>query len=80
MPRLILAGFSRVSLAPHGRAVVPFTLAPQQLMLLDAKGNRTLQPHAWQVYAGGTQPDLGDVAEQRRVGYAYGTIDGQTNP
>ncbi len=61
MPRLILAGFSRVSLAPHGRAVVPFTLAPEQLMLLDAKGNRTLHPHAWQVYAGGAQPDLGTL-------------------
>ena len=58
MPRLILAGFSRVSLAPHGRAVVPFTLTPEQLMLLDAKGNRTLQPHDWQIFVGGAQPDL----------------------
>ena len=58
MPRLILAGFSRVSLAPHGRTVVSFTLSPEQLRLLDMKGNRTLQPHAWQVYVGGSQPDL----------------------
>ena len=58
MPRLILAGFSRVSLAPHGRTVVAFTLSPEQLRLLDMKGNRTLQPHAWQVYVGGSQPDL----------------------
>ena len=28
-------------------------------MLLDAQGNRTVQPHAWQVYVGGSQPDLG---------------------
>lgn len=59
MPRLILAGFTRLSLAPHGRTVVNFTLSPEQLRLLDVEGKRTLQPHAWQVYVGGSQPDLG---------------------
>ena len=58
MPRLVLAGFNRLSLAPHARTVVSFTLTPQQLMLLDAQGNRAVQPHTWQVYAGGAQPDL----------------------
>ena len=58
MPRLILAGFTRVSLAPHARTAVSFTLTADQLLLLDASGNRTMQPHAWQVYAGGAQPDL----------------------
>jgi len=59
MPRLVLAGFTRLTLAPHGRTVVHFTLSPEQLRLLDAAGNRTLQPHAWQVYVGGSQPELG---------------------
>jgi len=57
MPRLVLAGFTRLTLAPHARATVRFTLSPEQLRLLDAQGNRTLQPHAWQVYVGGSQPD-----------------------
>lgn len=59
MPRLILAGFTRLTLAPHARTVVNFTLSPEQLRLLDVGGNRTLQPPAWQVYVGGAQPDLG---------------------
>jgi beta-glucosidase len=59
MPRFILAGFTRLALAPHGRTVVNFTLSPEQLRLLDVEGNRTLQPHAWQVYVGGSQPELG---------------------
>jgi len=59
MPRFILAGFTRLALAPHGRTVVNFTLSPEQLRLLDVDGNRTLQPHAWQVYVGGSQPELG---------------------
>jgi len=59
MPRLVLAGFTRLTLASHGRTVVHFTLSPEQLRLLDAAGNRTLQPHAWQIYVGGSQPELG---------------------
>lgn len=58
MPRVILAGFTRVTLAPHARGLVHFTLTPEQLMLLDANGDRTLQPHTWQVFVGGSQPDL----------------------
>ena len=58
MPRLILAGFTRLTLAPHARGVVHFTLTPEQLRLFDAEGARTLQPHTWQVFVGGSQPDL----------------------
>ena len=57
MPRLILAGFQRLTLAPHARGVARFTLTPDQLLLINAKGARTLQPHSWQVYVGGAQPD-----------------------
>ena len=65
MPRLVLAGFTRLSLAPHAHATVNFTVSPDHLMLLDAQGNRTVQPHAWQVYVGGSQPDL--TASQSNV-------------
>lgn len=61
MPRLVLAGFTRLSLAPRGRTVVRFTLSPEQLRLLDAQGNRTVQPGAWQVFVGGSQPGLGTL-------------------
>jgi beta-glucosidase len=58
MPRLILAGFQRVTLMPHTHTVVRFTLSPEQWRLLNARGERTLQPHAWQVFVGGSQPEL----------------------
>jgi beta-glucosidase len=58
MPRLILAGFARTHLAPHQRRTVSFMLTPEQLHLVDARGERTLQPGDWQIYVGGHQPSL----------------------
>jgi beta-glucosidase len=58
MPRLVLSGFTRIHLAPHQRRTVSFTLTPDQLRLVNAKGERILQPSAWQVYVGGHQPSL----------------------
>ncbi len=58
MPRLVLAGFLRVPLGARERRTVTFTLSPEQLLLVDAQGGRSLQPGAWQVYVGGSQPDL----------------------
>ena len=59
MPRLQLAGFQRVHLAPHQRKTVSFTLTPEQRRLVNAQGERTLEPGRWQVYVGGSQPNLG---------------------
>jgi beta-glucosidase len=58
MPRLILAGFQRISLAPGESRTVSFTLSPQQLLLVNAQGKRSLQPGEWQVFVGGGQPSL----------------------
>ena len=58
MPRLILAGFQRLTLAPGGRGTVRFTLTPEQLRLINAQGVRALQPRTWQVFVGGSQPDF----------------------
>ncbi len=58
MPRLILAAFDRVKLAPGEGRVVQLTVRPEQLVLVNAKGERTLQPGAWQVFVGGSQPNL----------------------
>jgi beta-glucosidase len=58
MPRLILAGFQRVTLAPGASCAVPFTLTPEQLQLVNVNGERTLQPGIWQIFASGGQPDL----------------------
>ena len=58
MPRLVLADFTRLTLAPHRRTVVHFTLTPEQMRLVNADGARILQPHTWQVFVGSSQPDL----------------------
>ncbi len=58
MPRLVLAGFQRTNLAAHASKTVKFTLKPEQLLLVNAQGERTLQPGDWQIFVGGGQPNL----------------------
>jgi beta-glucosidase len=59
MPRLELAGFERLrALPPHASRVVTFTLAPSQLRLVNAQGERRLQPKTWEIFVGGRQPDI----------------------
>ncbi|MDQ2800390.1 MAG: glycoside hydrolase family 3 C-terminal domain-containing protein, partial [Armatimonadota bacterium] len=58
MPRLELAGFARIPLGPGQKKTVTFTLAPEQLRLVNAQGARILQPGTWQVYIGGKPPDI----------------------
>jgi beta-glucosidase len=58
MPRLVLAGFARVTLAPGASQTVSFKLKPEQLLLVNARGERTLQPGDWQIFVGGGQPNL----------------------
>ena len=65
MPRLILAGFQRVDLTPHAHSLVRFTLSPDQLRLLNVRGERTLQPHTWQIYVGGGQPEITSVGRPK---------------
>lgn len=68
MPRLRLAGFVRGTLAPHERRTLTFTLSPDQLLLVNAQGKRTLQPGEWQVYVGGHQPDLNGKSKETVMG------------
>ena len=56
MPRLELAGFARFALNPGQSTRVKFVVTPDQLLLVDAKGDRDLQPGDWRVYVGPTQP------------------------
>ena len=74
MPRLILGGFQRLPLAPGEKKTLTFTVKPEQMLLVNAKGERALQPGAWEVYVGGGQPDAGKrdsgkdiVAQEIRV-------------
>jgi beta-glucosidase len=58
MPRVILAGFDRITLAPGASRTVTLTVNPEQLLLVNAMGERIIQPGDWQVFIGGRQPDL----------------------
>lgn len=57
MPRLVLAGFQRITLSPRQRKTVTFILKPEQLLLVDQAGKRDLQPGRWQVFVGSHQPN-----------------------
>jgi len=56
-PIHMLAGFTRVHLAPGQSTHVAFTLDPRTLGQVDAKGERVVLPGVYEVSLGGGQPD-----------------------
>ena len=58
MPQVILTGFKRINLAPGESKTISFTITPKQLLLVNAQGERKLQPGAWEIFVGGSQPAL----------------------
>ena len=69
MPRLVLAGFQRIPLTSGQSKVVSFTLTRKQLLLVNAQGSRSLNPGTWQVYVGGSQPDLSASARTQAANH-----------
>jgi beta-glucosidase len=60
-PRIVLAGFKRIYLAPGKSADLGFTLDERTLSEVDADGKRVVIPGEYKVYFGGSQP-AGDAA------------------
>ena len=56
-PRLALAGFERVHLAPGEARHLTFTLNPRTLSEVDAQGNRTIAPGQYTLSLGDSQPN-----------------------
>jgi beta-glucosidase len=56
-PRRVLAGFTRVHLAPHATTHVSLTVDPRSLGQVDAKGNRVIVPGEYSISVGSTQPE-----------------------
>lgn len=56
VPVRSLKGFRRVSLKPGESRKVSFTLTPEELGLVDKRGNLVMAPGALQIYIGGGQP------------------------
>ena len=73
-PRIALAGFKRVHLAPQQAANVEFTLDPRILSEVDADGKRMVMPGEYKVYFGGAQP-LGDNAAPAATFTVSGTVE-----
>ena len=55
-PRVELEGFERIHIEPGETHHVRFTLHPRQLSLVDADGNRSVEPGRYSVFVGGQQP------------------------
>ena len=57
VPRWSLKDWRRVSLAPGKSARLSFTIGGEQMALVDDAGARVLEPGAFRVFIGGSQPD-----------------------
>jgi beta-glucosidase len=58
-----LEGMERIRLAPGETRTVRFTLSPRQLSLIDAVGNRVVEPGAFTIAVGGKQPGFAGAAD-----------------
>lgn len=58
IPRLQLAGFTRIHLEPGQRQLVRFEISAEQMSFVDDDGAWVLEPGVFQVWIGGQQPDL----------------------
>jgi beta-glucosidase len=56
-PRWSLAGFTRVRVAAGASAPVQFTIPARRMALIDERGRCLLEPGAFRVFLGGSQPD-----------------------
>ncbi len=65
-PLHMLAGFTRVHLAPGQSTHVAFTLDPRTLGQVNEKGERVVLPGVYEVYLGGAQPDETPHAQRAR--------------
>jgi beta-glucosidase len=66
-PKLELAGFKRVHLAPGESRHMVFELDPRTLSQVDDKGVRAVRPGAYTLHVGGSQPEAGTASVQVNV-------------
>jgi beta-glucosidase len=62
VPHHALRGFERITLAPGEARTVTFTLTPRDFSLIDDAGRRILEPGAFRIHVGGSQPDARSIA------------------
>jgi beta-glucosidase len=57
VPKWQLQGLKKILLHPGEQAEVSFTISPRQMALIDDNGQCILEPGAFEIYLGGSQPD-----------------------
>ncbi len=57
-----LAGIKRVKLAPGESAEVSFDILPEQLSIVNEDGERIIEPGDFEIYVGGSQPDIRSIS------------------
>ncbi|NJD18561.1 MAG: glucan 1,4-alpha-glucosidase, partial [Gemmatimonadetes bacterium] len=75
VPVRSLAGVRRISLQPGEVRTVRFTLTPRQLSLIDARGDRVVEPGWFEVSVGGKQPGFRGVADAATTGVVTGRFE-----
>jgi len=75
VPIRSLAGARRIHLEGGEARTVRFTLPPRQLSLIDAEGNRVVEPGAFEVSVGGKQPGFAGLADAATTGVVTGRIE-----
>jgi len=73
VPGWSIKAFTRIGLLPGSNQTVSFSLTPYLLSTVDMNGNRYVQPGAYQIYAGGQQPNSnnGVMGKFQITGNAY---------
>jgi beta-glucosidase len=63
VPKISLEGFRKVFLEPGEEEVVRFTISPEQLAIINERGEKILEPGSFRIYVGGKQPGFTGTAD-----------------
>jgi beta-glucosidase len=74
VPLRALAGFQRVFLEPGEQRRVVFQITPRRLSLIDAEGQRVVEPGVFRVSVGGKQPGFSGLADAETTGVVTGHV------
>jgi beta-glucosidase len=75
VPVRSLAGVARLHLEPGERRGVSFTLAPEQMTVIDGRGRRVVEPGEFLISVGGKQPGFKGHADASTTGVVTGRFN-----
>jgi beta-glucosidase len=58
VPNLSLEGFEKITLQPGEKKEVIFELDPEQLAIINDRGEKIIEPGSFNIYVGGKQPNM----------------------